>query len=149
MSDDFWRGYLTACIVSIVSIILTGMLGHCDDKMETLIKKEALSQGLNPSLALAVATVESGLNPKSIGKKGEIGLFQILPKFSPVSKKALLNPKTNARIGIKKLIEARDLCSTHDNFTYVICYNNGWRHPKYPYLHPYYKRVMLALKDIQ
>lgn len=110
--------------------------------IEDIIRKEARRQGLNEDIALSIATIESGLNPRAIGPKKEIGLFQIRPEFSPVSKKALLNPKINARIGIMKLIEARDRCPVYEDMTWVICYNNGWRHPKYPTLHPYYKRFI-------
>ena len=46
---------------------------------EFQIQQEALRQGVPPELALAVARRESGFNQFAVGKKGEIGLFQLMP----------------------------------------------------------------------
>jgi len=143
MSNDFWKGYLTATIIAMLSLLLVGNAAHCETVTE-LITQEALKQGLDPKVAVAIATIESSLNPNAVGPKGEIGLFQIRPKFSPVPRIALFNPKTNIKVGIKKIIEVRDRCFAQANLTYVICFNNGFRKPNYPLLHPYYKRFIFA-----
>lgn len=39
----------------------------------------ANDQGLDPLLALEVASQESSLNPLAVGSKGEIGVFQLMP----------------------------------------------------------------------
>ncbi len=44
-----------------------------------LISAAAGKYGVPPSLALAVATRESGLNQSAIGTSGERGVFQLMP----------------------------------------------------------------------
>lgn len=141
MNKDFWAGYITASLVSFVSILFMGVMAHCST-IEDIIRTEALKQGLDPAIAISIAKIESSLNPNAIGPKKEVGLFQILPKYSPVNTTLLLNPKINARIGVMKLLEAQKRCALQDNLTWTICFNNGWRKPKYPELHPYYKRFI-------
>ncbi|MCZ2079022.1 MAG: lytic transglycosylase domain-containing protein [Bryobacterales bacterium] len=43
------------------------------------ITAAALRNGIDPRLALAVASKESGLNQAARGSKGEIGVFQLMP----------------------------------------------------------------------
>lgn len=43
------------------------------------ITQTATQLGVDPNLAIAVATQESSLNPSAISPKGAIGLFQLLP----------------------------------------------------------------------
>jgi soluble lytic murein transglycosylase-like protein len=35
--------------------------------------------GIDPLISISVIDVESKFNPKAVGTKGEIGLFQIMP----------------------------------------------------------------------
>lgn len=44
-----------------------------------LISQTANQYGVDPSLALAVAQQESGLNQSARGSKGEVGVFQLMP----------------------------------------------------------------------
>lgn len=147
MSEDFWRGYLTASIISLLMLFLANSCAARAD-VRTIITAEAQRQNFDVATALAIAKIESNFNPRAIGPKKEIGLFQLLPKFISVAPKELLNPHINARIGIARLKEAQIKCALKEEFTFVICYNNGWRKPKYPYKHPYYKKFLLARKEI-
>ncbi|GAC1499932.1 MAG: hypothetical protein NVS1B10_03140 [Candidatus Saccharimonadales bacterium] len=108
------------------------------------ITLEAVRQGVNPQLAYAVAVVESGLNIRAVGSRGEKGLFQLMPRTR--NKKALVDWKENIKEGISQLRDWSTTCPTKENYTYVICYNQGNRHPKFPYLHPYYLKVMQAMR---
>lgn len=48
----------------------------------TIVNKivaEANRQGVDPAIALAMAQMESGFNPNSVGGAGEKGLFQLMP----------------------------------------------------------------------
>ncbi len=110
------------------------------------ITSAALSQGIDPNLALAVAEVESGLKPDATGKAGEIGLFQLHPRFHPT---ASYKVKENIDLGIKTLLFWQHNCPTKTNFTFVNCYNRGYKSAPFPRRTPYYKKVMIAYKKRQ
>ncbi len=79
-----------------------------------LIEREALDQDVPPALAVAIAQVESGLNPNAKGI-GTLGLMQIqMPTARSVgyggSEAGLYDARTNARYGIRYLKRALDLC---------------------------------------
>jgi soluble lytic murein transglycosylase-like protein len=117
---------------------------ECDDDVEVLIAKEAIHQGVSVDLALAVARVESGMKHQVRGKRGEIGLFQIMPYHAKEAE--LLSIKGNIKIGVGLLKIALQKCNDMGEME-VICYNNGVnRRPKYPHLHPYYRKVMEAMR---
>jgi soluble lytic murein transglycosylase-like protein len=96
---------------------------------DAIISKYASSYGVPVSLAKAVVQVESGNRPNIRGKAGEIGLMQV--KLSTArglgfkgSAKALYNPDTNIRYGMKYLAMAHKLggkttCGT------ILRYNAG------------------------
>lgn len=47
--------------------------------IQAKIRQAALSAGIPPSLALAVANAESSFNPVAVGSSGEVGIFQLKP----------------------------------------------------------------------
>jgi len=107
-----------------------------------MIAREARKQGVDPRIAIAVAKVESSLNPRAKGSKGEIGLFQIMPYHS----KSIYSLNGNISYGVKLLKEFQQKCSDMGK-GWVVCYNNGQnRRPKHPLLHPYYRKVMAAMR---
>ncbi len=109
-----------------------------------LIASEAVHQGVDPKLAIAVATVESGLNNRAVGSKGERGVFQLMPKLH--KQKALVEEQENIKAGVSELKTWAAKCPVKESFTFVICFNGGFRHPKYPNKHPYYLKVMEAMR---
>ena len=46
-------------------------------QIESMIRSTAVSYGVDPSLAVALASRESGLNPYATGSAGEVGVFQL------------------------------------------------------------------------
>ena len=135
--------YLLAITAFLLCFILLYRTCAKASTIEDMIRIEALKQGVDPKLAIAVAKVESNLNPKALGKKGEVGLFQLMPYHG----RNLWNVKSNIRIGVRFLKRMETTCSVQDGITWVICYNQGThRRPKHPQLHPYYKRVVAAMQ---
>jgi hypothetical protein len=74
---------------------------------ENVIKKLraiAIELGLAPRLALSIAKVESGYNPRAVSPKGAIGVLQLIPVFVcekyEVSPEMLFDPEVNIRIGL-------------------------------------------------
>lgn len=107
--------------------------------------------GIDPKLSLAVAKHESQLNPKAVGKKGELGLFQLMPSsFPEVNKKELIKPEVNIQMGIRYLAWVKKYCSHKKDNTFLVCYNYGIekaKNVKHPKLFPYYKLVMKEYKN--
>ena len=72
-----------------------------------IIETSLKSNYVSPSLALAVAQVESNFNPNAVSSKGAIGVMQIMPRTAlyeyGITKERLFNPETNIKIGIKFL----------------------------------------------
>lgn len=63
----------------------------------------AQQYGVDPSVALELATVESGLNPSAVSSKGAVGLFQVLPSTAGMAAAQLMDPATNIGAGIAYL----------------------------------------------
>jgi len=106
--------------------------------IKAIIVAEAMRQGFDPNIALAVAKVESNYNVHATGKVGEIGLYQIKPRFAHISKQELFNAKKNAKEGIRQLIFWKKRCGEY----YLACYNGGKRGM---YLKRYTQKVASAL----
>ncbi|MGI9365252.1 MAG: lytic transglycosylase domain-containing protein [Rhizobiaceae bacterium] len=94
-----------------------------------LIAKHAKQHGVPVKLAMAVVQVESNYRPEAVGKRGEIGLMQLLPQTARYigydgKMKQLHHPDTNIRYGMKYLGKAYKLgggttCGT------ILKYNAG------------------------
>ena len=94
-----------------------------------LIARHARANGVPVALAHAIVEIESRYNARARGSSGEVGLMQILPRTARGigyrgSVKALYNPDTNLRWGMKYLGEAHrrgngTICGT------VLKYNAG------------------------
>lgn len=83
---------LTAIAVALVALVHDGRASVRSDICAVFQSRCAK--------AIAVAWCESRLNPWTIGRHGEIGLFQIHPVHfgHPYSRVQLFNPRNNARV---------------------------------------------------
>lgn len=117
-----------------------------------LILTLAPSYGVDPKVALAVAEVESGYNANATGGAGEIGLFQIMPAIAHkrgYTRKQLLNPATNIRLGLTMIKEAQRDCVHKEGITYLVCYNYGIanaKRVKHPTKFPYVRKVKAKMR---
>jgi soluble lytic murein transglycosylase-like protein len=106
--------------------------------VEREIVQSARKNGIDPTLALAIAEVESAMNPDAVGSLGEIGLFQLRPEFHPVVKGAT---RYNIDVATKYLAQLQRRCG-HYGDAFFVCFNYGSaRRLKYPRLFPYYLKV--------
>jgi soluble lytic murein transglycosylase-like protein len=72
--------------------------------VRAIIVEAALTEGVDPRVALAVARVESGMNPRARGARGEYGLCQTARGLGFAGAcGALLDPRVNARWGVRHL----------------------------------------------
>ena len=137
-------------LILVAVYLIAGEVAKADQgTIVHLIQSEAMKQGLDPDVALAVAKIESSLNPKAVGALGEVVLFQIRHEFvTGYTRIALFDPKINAKVGIQQLLYYKKTCFTNTANTFVVCYNAGLnRRPKYPTLLPYYKKFQKALAE--
>ena len=83
------------------------------DQMRTMVRNTALAQGVDPSLALAIATQESGFNHRSVSPANAIGTMQVIPSSGDWASDMvgrelnLLDPQDNVTAGvaiIKRLV---------------------------------------------
>lgn len=105
--------------------------------------------GVDPDVAVSVATIESHMKPSATSEKGAIGIFQLMPRFYPkYTIKQLRDPKVNIRLGVKLLAEYEKICPHYEDKTWVVCYfmgPTGAERIKHPKKFFYYKRVMAEL----
>lgn len=69
------------------------------------IADTATSLGIDPNVALELATVESSLNPSAVSSEGAIGLFQVMPATAGMSAAQLMDPGTNITAGLGYLAQ--------------------------------------------
>ena len=98
-------------------------------RLRNLVAKHARANGVPLRLAMAVVEVESTFKPKARGAAGEIGLMQIMPRTARYigykgRMKALYNPDTNLRYGMKYLGKAHRLAKGNTCGT-ILRYNAG------------------------
>lgn len=110
-------------------------------KLESTITKLAEEHDIDPKLALDIAKAESSLNPEAIGKAGEVGLYQIHPKYlnyitktvtgRTYSKKELMDPALNAKVGIGYMsMLKKQLGENYTPALLIQTYNRGYGYTK-------------------
>jgi soluble lytic murein transglycosylase-like protein len=77
-------------------------------RLAGIIYEEARRAGIEPGMAFGVIALESGFDPRAVGRSGERGLMQIKPSTARaydarVTADALLRPETNLRLGLRHL----------------------------------------------
>ena len=106
-------------VLSILAILLTPSASanyyQGTDDIQQLVIAQAKRQNILPSLALAIAKVESNFNPQALSHAGAKGVMQIMPRTAEqtfgVSRGRLFDPDVNIELGvkfIKKLLKRYD-----------------------------------------
>ncbi len=118
------------------------------DEIPKFIKRKALEYKIDPDLVYAIAKVESSLNPNAIGKKGEVGLFQLRPEFHDVR---YGDYKHNTEVAIKYLAYVKRRCQSKYKHAWFICFNTGPNRTnlvKNPEQFAYYRKVMSEYRKV-
>ena len=123
LSMTLLASLMASLVVSpvVIAISLTN-----DNTIQKLLVDEANRQGIDPTLALAMAEVESNFNPRALSKAGARGVMQIMPATAEnvfgISSNQLYDAKININIGIsfiKKLLnrynQRLDIALSHYN----------------------------------
>jgi len=112
---------------------------------------------LDPVLALSMAKVESGYNPRLVSPKGAVGVLQVMPRtasyYFGVEKDELFHPETNIRAGLtwmqlllKQFNEDLDLSLAAYNAGVSQVTKAGYRVPPIPETRSYVKKVRQAMQ---
>lgn len=115
-------------------------------ELEQTIRVIASQEGVDSDLAVAIAQVESGMNPNKVGAIGEVGLFQLRPEYHRIG-----TVQQNIRTAMKYLNELKRYCGPTYGEAFFICYNVGPNYEKrilFPKKFPYYVKVMSQMNRI-
>lgn len=136
------------CHILMVTLVAYWSPAFAYDKteIEHIIRTLAVKYHVNPDIAVAVAKVESGLNPNAVGGLGELGVFQLRPLYHDVRAGATVN---NIKVGLRYLAYVRNVCEEDYGSAWVNCFNHGPnRRVRYPTLFPYYRKVEYQRRTI-
>lgn len=93
------------------------------DQMRAMVRSTAVSMGVDPALALAVAQQESGFDARAVSPANAVGVMQVIPSSGRWASDLvgrelnLLNPQDNVTAGVAIL---RQLVRTADNFDQAV-----------------------------
>ncbi len=140
---DAMRFWIYGIYIVVLLVVVGAMTKASAETIEQTITRTALSEGVDPKLAVAIAKVESSLNPNAIGSLGEIGLFQLRPEYHVVKRGHI---EGNVRVAVRYLAQLKRQCARYGD-AYFVCFNYGpTRQLKSPHTFPYYVRVMNQMK---
>ena len=100
------------------------------NQYSTMIERYASEYGLPAELAHAVIEIESTFRPNVRGAAGEVGLMQIKPATARMmgfrgSTRALFDPETNIKFGMRYLAKAHELGGEKGVCGTILKYNAG------------------------
>ncbi len=131
---------------TILSLFLSLSPAQAQDRSEILasIQTAAVEHGIDPNLAVAIATVESNLNPNTVGLLNEQGLFQLRPEYHPVAKGDI---RGNIQAAMLYLTRLKKSCASYGD-AFFVCFNLGeYKKIRYPTKFPYYSKVMKVVES--
>jgi soluble lytic murein transglycosylase-like protein len=134
--------------------VLEEILSPADGvELSRLIEESARRHGLDPSLVLAVVSVESGFRPGAVSPKGAQGLMQLMPRTAAsLGVRDAFDPEQNVDAGVRHL-EGLVRLYGGDLTRALAAYNAGQgavaRHggvPPYRETRAYVRRVLAAYR---
>lgn len=153
---DWFKGSmlwpLMALLLLSVSVPSHGRIkGHSTGIVQTMVVNQAFNLGVDPSLALAVAHVESSFVVDAVSSAGARGVMQVMPATGwgefGVHPDELWNAKVNIRVGLSFLKMLID--DYRGDLRFALSYYNGgsavgvWPNAKVlPYTQAYVDKVL-------
>lgn len=141
----------TALACALVAAWAIAAEAQTKEEVKQIIIEEAEKYGLDSTLLLSLARVESSFNPRARGTIGERGLFQLRPEYFGTD--ASDCPRRNTATAAKFLLwhKQRPACAKFGRYFYL-CHNIGATRARKLSLtearnHPYTKKVEAARKD--
>lgn len=130
---------LTSILLSVSSLTTSPMRLNTQDYVHA-IRLIAAEKGIDGDLAVAVAQVESKMNPEAIGLLKEVGLFQLRPEYHNVKRGKVVQ---NIYVAIEYIKEIKEKFKDYPQDSYVVHYNLGphYRRLNYPLRFIYFTKV--------
>lgn len=105
----------------------------------------------NKEALLAIAFIESSFNPRAVGGVGEVGLFQLHPRYFKISRKATISEQVVA--AERHLIWLKHKCNIKATSRLIVAWNRGCKKAKSLSIEAarhtrYYKKYNLAKEFI-
>lgn len=132
-----------------ICVLAWSITTQAESKKEIIrqITDTATVAGIDPDLAIAIAMVESSLNPKAVGALNEQGLFQLRPEYHPV---VIGNTTHNILVGVTYLLELKTKNKEKYGYAWFVLYNTGpYNPPKNPRQTKYYKKVVREINKLK
>jgi len=127
---DSLTATVAAAILSLLPLWKTDESRLQAEEYARIITEEsqAIQPEVDPFLVVAIIFRESSFRPKVKGKRGEVGLMQILPRGTltrSITKDDLTNVRANIRVGVGHLQYWRETCGDDDLDLWLSAYNAG------------------------
>ena len=121
---------VTAAILSLLPLWKTDNAQQRAEKYATIIVEEALAvqPEVDPFVVTAIIFRESSFRAKVEGKRGEVGLMQIMPRGTltrSITKADLTDARPNIRVGVGHLQYWQEECGPDDMEVWLSAYNSG------------------------
>jgi soluble lytic murein transglycosylase-like protein len=127
---DSLTATVAAAILSLLPLWKTDEAHLRAEEHARIITEEsqAIQPEVDPFLVVAIVFRESSFRPRVKGKRGEVGLMQILPRGTltrSITKDDLTNVRANIRVGVGHLRYWRETCGHGDMDLWLSAYNAG------------------------
>ena len=121
---------VTAAVLSLVPHWKSEKAMIRAEEYSTIIVEEtqAVQPPIDPFLVVAIIFKESSFRAKVKGKKGEVGLMQIMPRGTltrSITKERMTDVRANIRVGVGHLHYWQERCGSDDMDLWLSAYNAG------------------------
>ncbi len=121
---------VTAAILSLVPQWKSESAHIRAEKYATIIVEEsqAVQPPIDPFLVVAIIFKESSFRAQIKGKKGEVGLMQIMPRGTltrSITKESLTDVRPNIRVGVGHLHYWQERCGSNNTDIWLSAFNAG------------------------
>lgn len=100
-----------------------------DEYAQIIVEEsQAVQPEIDPFLVVAIIFRESSFRRKVKGKRGEVGLMQVMPRGTltrTITKQDLTDARANIRAGVGHLRYWQDECDSEDMELWLSAYNAG------------------------
>jgi soluble lytic murein transglycosylase-like protein len=137
-SDKEWREVRMDTLIAAVAVAILSLLPQwksdakqqrAEDYAQIIVEEsQAVQPEVDPFLVVAIIFRESSFRAKIKGKRGEVGLMQIMPRGTltrTITKQNLTDVRANVRVGIGHLHYWQEECGSDDMVLWVSAYNAG------------------------